>query len=96
LERPIALEAAFKNLVLTSIARFTVFIGSAMLYATSGALNFGQLHDALIGGAGVAQLAAIALLVTGFSIRRGWCRFTHGFPTRTRRSPVRSPRSSQP
>ena len=39
LERPIALEAAFKNLVLTSIAGFAVFIGSTMLYATTGALN---------------------------------------------------------
>src|SRR5919204_691036 len=33
LERPIALEAAFKLLVLTSIAGFVIFIGAALLYA---------------------------------------------------------------
>jgi multicomponent Na+:H+ antiporter subunit D len=50
LERPIALEAAFKILVLTTIASFAIFIGAALLYRRHGALNFGQLHSALTGG----------------------------------------------
>ena len=39
LERPIALEAAFKILVLTTMASFSVFIGAGLLYARHGALN---------------------------------------------------------
>ncbi len=46
LERPIALEAAFKILVLTTIAGFFVFLGAGLLYARTGALNLGQLHRA--------------------------------------------------
>ncbi len=47
LERPIALEAAFKILVLTTLASFAIFIGAGLLYAETGALNYAQLHDAL-------------------------------------------------
>jgi multicomponent Na+:H+ antiporter subunit D len=71
LERPIALEAAFKNLVMTSAAGFFVFIGAGMLYATSGALNLGQLHDAVPIHPSRAQLVAIALLVAGFATKAG-------------------------
>ena len=39
LERPIALEAAFKILALTTLASFAVFIGTGLLYAGNGALN---------------------------------------------------------
>lgn len=80
LERPIALEAAFKNLVLTSIAGFSVFVGAAMLYASTGALNFGQLHTALGAGAGRATLLAIALLVAGFATKAGLVPFHTWLP----------------
>ena len=78
LERPIALEAAFKNAVLTSTAGFLVFIGAAVLYATSGALNLGQLHDAVPAAPGRAQLFAVALLVAGFATKAGLVPF-HGW-----------------
>jgi multicomponent Na+:H+ antiporter subunit D len=78
LERPIALEAAFKNLVLTSMAGFFVFTGAAMLYATSGALNLGQLQAAVPDRPGRAQLVAIALLVAGFATKAGIVPF-HGW-----------------
>jgi multicomponent Na+:H+ antiporter subunit D len=80
LERPIALEAAFKNLVLTSIAGFCVFIGAAMLYATTGALNFGQLHNAVVAGASAAELLAIAFLVSGFATKAGLVPFHAWLP----------------
>lgn len=80
LERPVALEAAFKNLVLTSIAGFSVFIGCAMLYANTGALNLGQLHHALTTGAGVSTLFAIALLIAGFSTKAGLVPFHAWLP----------------
>src|SRR5690242_11663295 len=47
LERPIALEAGFKILALTTLASFAVFLGAGLLYAASGALNYAQLHAAL-------------------------------------------------
>jgi multicomponent Na+:H+ antiporter subunit D len=78
LERPIALEAAFKNLVLTSTAGFAVFIGAAMLYASSGALNLGQLHLAIPGTPNRAELLALALLVAGFATKAGLVPF-HGW-----------------
>jgi multicomponent Na+:H+ antiporter subunit D len=78
LERPIALEAAFKNLVLTSMAGFAVFIGAAMLYSSEGALNFGQLHRALPATGTHTTLVALALLVTGFATKAGLMPF-HGW-----------------
>ncbi len=78
LERPIALEAAFKNLVLTSMAGFAVFIGAAMLYSSHGALNFGQLHDALPRSGTQATLVALALLIAGFATKAGVMPF-HGW-----------------
>ena len=71
LERPIALEASFKMLVLTSIAGFAVFIGASLLYAGHGALNFGQLHNALSNHIGSTALLALALLITGFGTKAG-------------------------
>jgi multicomponent Na+:H+ antiporter subunit D len=71
LERPIALEASFKMLVLTSIAGFAIFIGASLLYADYGALNFGQLHIMLSDHIGTAALLALALLVTGFGTKAG-------------------------
>ena len=80
LERPTALEAAFKNLVLTSTAGFAVFIGAAMLYSASGALNFGQLHNALSGSIGKAELLALTLLVGGFATKAGLMPFHAWLP----------------
>ncbi|OBA80197.1 NADH dehydrogenase [Mycobacterium sp. 1164966.3] len=80
LERPIALEAAFKNLVLTSIAGFAVFVGSAMLYAMTGALNFGQLHHAMVSGTSRATLLAVAFLVAGFATKAGLVPFHAWLP----------------
>ena len=59
LERPIALEAAFKVLVLTTLASFFIFIGASLLYADHGALNFAQLHRALAGGASTTDMVAL-------------------------------------
>lgn len=78
LERPIALEAAFKIMVLTNIAAFCVFIGVALLYSGHGALNFGQLHHALDAHVRSADLFVLALLVTGFGTKAGLIPF-HGW-----------------
>jgi multicomponent Na+:H+ antiporter subunit D len=78
LERPIALEAAFKILVLTNIASFAVFIGATMIYSDHGALNFGQIHHALQGHLQDADLVALAVLVTGMATKAGIMPF-HGW-----------------
>jgi multicomponent Na+:H+ antiporter subunit D len=78
LERPIALEATFKVLVLTTIAGFLVFVGSALLYADHGALNFAQLHQALPGHVAIPDLLALGLLVAGFATKAGVMPF-HGW-----------------
>ena len=78
LERPIALEAAFKILVLTTIAGFTVFIGAGLLYVRHGALNLGQLHESLTVPAGVLDAVALGLLVAGFATKAGLVPF-HGW-----------------
>lgn len=78
LERPIALEASFKVLVLTTLASFAIFIGAVLLYADHGALNFGQLHVALAQHEEPADLAALALLVGGFATKAGLVPF-HGW-----------------
>ena len=78
LERPIALEAAFKILVLTTLASFMIFIGAALLYADHGALNLGQLRLALAGGARTPDMVALGLLVCGFATKAGLVPF-HGW-----------------
>jgi multicomponent Na+:H+ antiporter subunit D len=78
LERPIALEAAFKNVVLTTMAGFLVFAGAGMLYAITGALNFGQLHAAVGSDPTRAQSIAVALLAAGFATKAGLMPF-HGW-----------------
>lgn len=78
LERPTALEAAFKNLVLTSTAGFAVFIGAGMLYSADGALSFAQLHDVLPHPAGRVELVALALVAGGFLTKAGVMPF-HGW-----------------
>jgi multicomponent Na+:H+ antiporter subunit D len=78
LERPIALEAAFKILALTTLASFAVFIGAGLLYATTGALNYGQLHDALARHLGTPDRIALGLLVAGFATKAGLVPF-HGW-----------------
>lgn len=78
LERPIALEATFKMLVLTTIASFVVFIGVAVLYSDKGGLNFGQLHHALPGHLTMAALLSLALMIAGFGTKAGLLPF-HGW-----------------
>jgi multicomponent Na+:H+ antiporter subunit D len=80
LERPIALEAAFKVLVLTNMAGFTVFMGAAMLYTGHGTLNFGQAHQALAAHTGDADLVALGLLVMGFATKAGVVPFHSWLP----------------
>ncbi|HEX4786846.1 MAG TPA: proton-conducting transporter membrane subunit [Actinospica sp.] len=75
LERPIALEAAFKILVLTTMAGFTVFLGAGLLYVKTGALNLGQLHLALAVPAGVLDAVALGLLIAGFATKAGLAPF---------------------
>jgi multicomponent Na+:H+ antiporter subunit D len=71
LERPPALEAAFKLLVLTNVASFLIFIATALLYTEHGALNLGQLHQALSRHTGTADLIALGLLISGFATKAG-------------------------
>jgi multicomponent Na+:H+ antiporter subunit D len=78
LERPIALEAAFKILALTTLASFAVFIGAGLLYAETGALNFAQLHYALARHVTTADEIALGLLVAGFATKAGLVPF-HGW-----------------
>ncbi|HTJ71770.1 MAG TPA: proton-conducting transporter membrane subunit [Actinospica sp.] len=78
LERPIALEAAFKILVLTTLAGFTVFLGAGLLYVHTGALNLGQLHERLAAPAGILDAVALALLIAGFATKAGLLPF-HGW-----------------
>jgi multicomponent Na+:H+ antiporter subunit D len=78
LERPIALEAAFKILVLTNLASFLIFIGAGLLYAQHGALNFGQLHLALARHTTTSDRVAFGLLVAGFATKAGLVPF-HGW-----------------
>lgn len=78
LERPIALEAAFKILVLTNMASFVIFIGAGLLYAQHGALNFGQLHAALARHTTTSDKVAFGLLVAGFATKAGLIPF-HGW-----------------
>ncbi|HVV76426.1 MAG TPA: proton-conducting transporter membrane subunit [Mycobacteriales bacterium] len=78
LARPFAVEAAFKILVLTTIAGFGIFIGTGLIYDTHGALNLGQIHVALGSGAHSADLVALALLVAGFATKAGIVPF-HGW-----------------
>lgn len=78
LERPLALEAAFKIMVLTNVASFAVFVAAAALYSATGALNFGQLHNALAGGSHPVDLVALGLLVGGFATKAGIMPF-HGW-----------------
>jgi multicomponent Na+:H+ antiporter subunit D len=78
LERPLALEAAFKILVLTTLASFLIFLGAGLLYAQHGALNFGQLHDAIAGHPHRSDLVALALLIAGFATKAGLVPF-HGW-----------------
>jgi multicomponent Na+:H+ antiporter subunit D len=78
LERPIALEAAFKILTLTTLASFAVFIGAGLLYAANGALNYAQLHDALARHLTTPDRVALGLLVAGFATKAGLVPF-HGW-----------------
>ena len=78
LERPIALEAAFKILVLTTLAGFAIFIGAGLIYSGHGALNFAQIHAALAAHTSTADLVALGLLVAGFATKAGLVPF-HGW-----------------
>jgi multicomponent Na+:H+ antiporter subunit D len=78
LERPLALEAAFKILVLTTIASFAVFLGASLIYTNHGALNFGQIRDAVGAHPQTVDLIALALLVVGFATKAGLVPF-HGW-----------------
>ena len=94
LERPIALEAAFKVLVLTTLASFAIFIGAGLLYARHGALNFAQLHDALRGQLGTADTVALGLLLAGFATKAGLVPFHGWLADAHTAAPGRCPRSS--
>ncbi len=78
LERPLALEAAFKILVLTNIAAFAVFLGTSLLYANHGGLNLGQISAAVAAHPPTVDLIALGLLITGFATKTGLVPF-HGW-----------------
>jgi multicomponent Na+:H+ antiporter subunit D len=78
LERPWALEAAVKVMVLTNLAGFCVFTAAALLYSGHGALNLGQLQHELSGELRDADLVALGLVLTGFGTKAGLVPF-HGW-----------------
>ncbi len=79
LERPPALEAAFKILVLTAVAGFLVFVGAALVYQRHGALNLGQIRAAVEARPSSAvDAVAVALLLAGFATKAGLVPF-HGW-----------------
>ncbi|HEX2191736.1 MAG TPA: complex I subunit 5 family protein [Acidimicrobiales bacterium] len=81
LERPLALEAAFKMLVLTTLASFAIFLGSALVYGELGGLNLAQLQRTLSGAApGAAALIALGLLVGGYATKAGLVPFHTWLP----------------
>jgi multicomponent Na+:H+ antiporter subunit D len=80
LERPLALEAAFKMLVLTTLASFAVFIGTALLYQSQGALNLAQLQRSLQGPVSPAVVVALGLLVAGYATKAGLVPFHAWLP----------------
>lgn len=71
LEQRTAVEAAFKIVVLSSIAGFVIFIGAGMFYSAHGALNFGQLHRAVSPALGTAGVVASGLWISGFATKAG-------------------------
>ncbi|MFN2606759.1 MAG: complex I subunit 5 family protein [Acidimicrobiales bacterium] len=81
LERPLALEAALKMVVVTSLASFAVFMGSALLYDSAGGLNLAQLQRALAGPAvATTPLVALGLLVGGYATKAGLVPFHTWLP----------------
>ena len=78
LERPLALEAAFKTMVLTNMAAFFVFVAVAVVYAGHGALNYGQVYAAMAEAPRTADLVALGLVVGGFGTKAGLVPF-HGW-----------------
>ena len=79
LERPLALEAAFKILVLTNLAGFLVFVGTALIYAASTAPSTSrQIYHTVSGHPRTADTIALALLVAGFGTKAGLVPF-HGW-----------------
>jgi multicomponent Na+:H+ antiporter subunit D len=81
LEWPLALEAAFKTLVLTTVASFAVFIAAALLYADHGALNLAQLHLSIQrDGLRTADVVALGLLLAGFGTKAGLVPFHAWLP----------------
>lgn len=80
LERPLALEAAFKMLVLTTLASFAVFVGTALLYQALGGLNLAQLQASLDGAATPAVVVALGLLIGGYATKAGLVPFHAWLP----------------
>lgn len=78
LARPFAVEAAFKILVLTTIAGFGIFVGAGLIYSGHGALNLGQIHVAVSSDVRTADYVALAFLVAGFATKAGLMPF-HGW-----------------
>ncbi|MDQ4096601.1 MAG: Fe-S-binding domain-containing protein, partial [Actinomycetota bacterium] len=80
LSRPVALEASFKMLVLTTLASFAVFVGTVLLYQSTGGLNLAQLQRALDGPAGPAAIVALGLLIGGYATKAGLVPFHAWLP----------------
>jgi multicomponent Na+:H+ antiporter subunit D len=80
LSRPPAVEAAFKIVVLTSIAGFLVFIATALLYQAHGAVNLAQLRQAFDRHAGAVDAIALGLLLAGYATKAGLAPFSGWLP----------------
>ena len=81
LERPLALEAAFKMLVLTTLASFAIFLGSALVYGDLGGLNLAQVQRSLEGVVpGPVAVVALGLLIGGYATKAGLVPFHTWLP----------------
>jgi multicomponent Na+:H+ antiporter subunit D len=67
-------------LVLTTLASFAVFVGTALLYQSHGGLNLAQLQRSLDGPAGPAVFVALGLLVGGYATKAGLVPFHAWLP----------------
>ncbi|WP_433604843.1 complex I subunit 5 family protein [Dactylosporangium sp. CA-139114] len=77
LERPHAVEATFKVVVLTSVAGFLIFIGTALLYQSHGAVAMSALFP---GRPGVLDRIAAGLLLAGLATKAGLVPFSGWLP----------------
>ena len=97
-----SLESGLKYLVIGSVGSATLVYGLAMIFGSTGAMQFqtianaisqGQIAGGLLGDP--MMLTGLGLVIVGFAFKAVWRRFTSGRRTSTRAHLPRSPRSWQ-